>query len=317
MNSERLKENLEDICSASDFFDNGEYLNLLDMTVLLSPKYRKLIKKDKIPIMEIYTEFMLKKYILNSHKRLEKLKLKFDGFGFKAYEQEFDYFGNKAKNCIFKKNKHSNEEIWIVGHHDYCAGLGANDDASAFAVMLGLAETFESSPIEKNLVFASFDLEELYLVGSTYYARKMQEEDKNKVKYLISLECLGNRDISICNSVIFNNPVRIRSDSELVKNLYRTGSELGYDIIVEDYKNWGADYIPFARSRNVKMKTAAILSLNYNSDKRKINGCYPISIKDRRIDHKPTDIPERVYLENVAKVEKTLTEFIKNEFGKR
>jgi hypothetical protein len=316
MNSERLKENLEDICSASDFFDNDEYLNLLDMTVLLSPKYRKLIKKDKIPIMEIYTEFMLKKYILNSHKRLEKLKLKFDEFGFKVYEQEFDYFGSKAKNCIFKKNKHSNEEIWIVGHHDYCAGLGANDDASAFAVMLGLAEAFESKPSEENLVFASFDLEELYLVGSTYYCRKMPKEEKEKIKYLISLECLGNRDISICDSVTFTNPVRIKSDSELVSKLYLAGSNLGYNIIAENYKNWGSDHIPFARSRGVKIKTASILSLDYNPYKRKSKGCYPISLKDRGVDHKPTDIPARVYIENVAKVEKTLIDFIKNEFGK-
>ena len=43
----------------------------------------------------------------------------------------------------------------MVAHHDYEEGLGACDNASGPAVMLGVAEHFSKNRISDGLVFAS------------------------------------------------------------------------------------------------------------------------------------------------------------------
>lgn len=87
-----------------------------------------------------------------------------------------------------------NEIIMIGGHLDHmgrCYELiqGANDNASAVAVMLGLAEALSTSPIKpkRSILFNCFGAEEQAVVGSKYYL-------ENPIYPLEKTLCLINMD---------------------------------------------------------------------------------------------------------------------------
>lgn len=280
MDTKRLEEHVNDICGVSKFFDPKKYSRYY----LDGPA--------------------LKECLLNSHKRLEVLESKFEEIGFKASREEFSYKQCKAINTIFRKGKKRKNEIWIVAHHDYCAGLGAEDNASALAVMLDVARYLKNS--ERSPVFVSFDLEEVGLVGSKCYVRN---SDLVNVKYVIDLECLGSgKDIIICKSVY-----GARSDKKLVNGLEKTASSLGYNFITEDFSYFIADHVPFARK---KIKTVEICSINhelylkYGGNKVLFDGDNWWRVNAA---HTRRDIPENLNFENLVRVGEVLVKFIESE----
>ena len=69
----------------------------------------------------------------------------------------------------------SQQYVFITGHHDHLGTRngaifrGANDNASAVAMVLEAARYFSNHPPKRTMVFASFDLEENMLWGSRYF----------------------------------------------------------------------------------------------------------------------------------------------------
>lgn len=90
--------------------------------------------------------------------------------------------------------KFSNEVIMLGGHLDHlgrCYEImpGANDNASAVAVMMGLAEALMRSPVrpKRTILFNCFGAEEQGVAGSKYYV-------DNPVFPLENTKCLINMD---------------------------------------------------------------------------------------------------------------------------
>lgn len=91
----------------------------------------------------------------------------------------------------------ANEYVIISGHLDHLGMIphhieGANDNNSATAVLLGVAEALSKSEIKpkRSVVFMSIDGEEAGLTGSTYYTQN-PVFPKDKVVAVINLEQVG------------------------------------------------------------------------------------------------------------------------------
>lgn len=269
----RLKQDLEDICQVSKFFDPQNYKPCT------------------------LSSYSLKESLQYSHNRLKVIQSKFEKIGFETNIKEFKHRTFQAKNGIFRKED-TEKQIWITGHHDYCAGLGAEDNATALTVMLEIAKYFKDLEIAKNLVFASFNLEEQHLVGSNNYVNRLSEQELKKIKYLINLDCLGSgKDISICKKLYTT-----KSDKKLVKKIHNSAANLGYKFLKKSFKDFLGDNINFAK-KNVK--TVSLFSLNY----KKLDTL----LTDISIAHTEEDIPQNINIENLVKITETLIQFIKNE----
>ncbi|WP_455625404.1 M28 family peptidase [Parabacteroides sp.] len=99
----------------------------------------------------------------------------------------------------------ADEYIIISAHLDHLGMIpypieGANDNNSATAVLLGVAEALSKSDIKprRSVVFMSLDGEEAGLTGSTYYTRH-PVFPKDKVTAIINLEQVGAGEMLATN----------------------------------------------------------------------------------------------------------------------
>lgn len=79
--------------------------------------------------------------------------------------------------------------ILIGAHYDAVPGSpGADDNATGVAVLLELARAFHEKPAHYPIRLVAFDVEEYGLIGSTDYAKSLQNQP---LRLMISLEMLG------------------------------------------------------------------------------------------------------------------------------
>lgn len=262
------------------------------------------ICKDS-PLVRFSGKMDLKERLLNSKRRLGNFLEQFQELNFIPKVHEFEFYRRPAFNVTLETREESDSQIWITGHHDYCGGIGAGDNASALSVMIELAKYFNDSELAKNLVFASFDLEERGLIGSKKFASSLSRNQLQKIKYLINLECLGTgKDLTICTSVR-----ETKSDDELVSKLQEISSELGYTFIPQDYNFFVADHMSFA---NKGVKTVGLASVNYGLFKKLREFGYRYSTEN--IVHSIKDVPWNLDYSHLRKVGNVIREFIENKF---
>ena len=191
---------------------------------------------------------LLKIYLENSRKRLAVFGGLIERFVSKTvifpFETQFlQDLSPLPLNCLAIKNGRCDKEIWICGHHDYCAALGAEDNAVALAIMIDLARVFKDENLNHTLCFASFDLEEKGLLGSINLSSDFERNKRlQKIDYLINLDCVSSgKDI-----LIPRNVQDVYSDKELVALIDSCAKELGYRFIIQPDCAWSADHMPFA-----------------------------------------------------------------------
>jgi Zn-dependent M28 family amino/carboxypeptidase len=80
------------------------------------------------------------------------------------------------------------EEIILVGAHYDAFYAGADDNSSGVAALLELARVLSQHRFARTIRFASFDLEEFGLVGSTRYVDTLAGE---KLKTALIFDCIG------------------------------------------------------------------------------------------------------------------------------
>lgn len=136
-------------------------------------------------------------YIENEYK---KIGLKTFG-NLKSYRQNFTHEGIKMSNIIgvLEGNSKKDEFVIVSAHHDHL-GIkqngegdrifnGANDDASGVVGVLALAEYFAKiGTNERSILFVCFTAEEMGLIGSTYFGKRI---DPTKFVAGINLELIG------------------------------------------------------------------------------------------------------------------------------
>lgn len=119
-------------------------------------------------------------------------------YGYDIQYQPYDVDGVEYRNVFtIKKGLKSPDRVLVIGaHYDTVIGTpGADDNASAVAVMLELARLLKDVPFDKTLHFAAFTLEEppffrSRLMGSYVYAEGLKKGGTD-VEGMICLESIG------------------------------------------------------------------------------------------------------------------------------
>jgi CubicO group peptidase (beta-lactamase class C family) len=142
-------------------------------------------------------------------------------------------------NVIVTKTGKSDAVIVVGGHLDKVrAGDGIIDDWSGAALAANLYQTIREFPTTHTFVFIGFAYEEQGLVGSRAYVGSLSDEQKQKMKAMVNLECLGVDD-----PFIWTNG----STDSLETIAHQVADE--YKLPLRDHKimGVGSDSIPFDR----------------------------------------------------------------------
>jgi uncharacterized protein with GYD domain len=236
----------------------------------------------------------IERYLWLGRQRLAVVLTKFTKLGYKALTQNFNFGGHKATNAIFSRGDISNASLLFAGHHDYCAGVGAEDNATALALMEELARCLSEE--ESRVAFASFDLEELGLLGSRHFAQTMSLRDLRRFAGVVALECLGSgEDVVICERV-----VGATSDAVLVSALRRAAAKTGHDALVKGFDWFNSDHVPFAERGVRTVEVCSYNSSNYRG------GPSP----DVNVAHSDLDTPHSILPTTLGTVGEMLVEFL-------
>ena len=116
-------------------------------------------------------------------------------YGLKVESDYFSYRGKKFRNIVGRLNPHRSGSLVILGaHFDSVQGTpGADDNASGVAVLLEAARLLGQTGVGSQVLFCAFNLEELNMIGSGYFAQKLKSAGA-KVTGMISLEMVGYTD---------------------------------------------------------------------------------------------------------------------------
>lgn len=121
------------------------------------------------------------------------IRKEFLEIGLDVKDDHFRWEGRSYKNIVGeKKGRTSPNRVIILGaHYDTFPGSpGADDNASAIAVLLEVARKIQAVPLEGTVRFIAFSLEEYNFVGSTHYVENLKKRGE-KILGMISLEMVG------------------------------------------------------------------------------------------------------------------------------
>ncbi|MFN3396690.1 MAG: M28 family peptidase, partial [Thermodesulfovibrionales bacterium] len=118
--------------------------------------------------------------------------------GYNVVRQPFDFRGGTYLNLIAEiKGESSTKRPLIIGaHYDTVVGTpGADDNASAVAVLIEIARLCACSRPDRDIIFVAFSLEEppafmTSRMGSFVYAKDLKEKGVS-IEGMVSLEMLG------------------------------------------------------------------------------------------------------------------------------
>ena len=115
--------------------------------------------------------------------------------GLSVESDYFSYRGKNFRNIIGRQSAQRAGSLIILGaHFDSVQGTpGADDNASGVAVLLEAARLLARARVRSEILFCAFNLEELNMIGSGYFAKKLKSAGK-KVDAMISLEMVGYTD---------------------------------------------------------------------------------------------------------------------------
>lgn len=116
-------------------------------------------------------------------------------YGLAVESDTFSYRGKNFRNIVGRLSAQRGASLIILGaHFDSVEGTpGADDNASGLAVLLEAARLLSRARLRSELLFCAFNLEELNMIGSTYFAKKLKAAEV-KVEAMISLEMIGYTD---------------------------------------------------------------------------------------------------------------------------
>ena len=119
----------------------------------------------------------------------------FAGYGLRVWSDYFSYRGARFRNVIARRESREERAVTILGAHlDSVPGTpGADDNASGLAVLLECARILARSKTSVQLQYCAFNLEELNMIGSTAFAKKLKSA-RAQVKAMVSLEMVGYKD---------------------------------------------------------------------------------------------------------------------------
>ncbi|MFQ5851331.1 MAG: M28 family peptidase [Candidatus Binatia bacterium] len=136
--------------------------------------------------------FSSRRHLSEVENYIEK---EFSRYGLSVQSDTFTYWGTSYRNVIGRAGSVRRSPLIIVGaHFDSVEGTpGADDNASGVAVLLEAARILAKSRLRSQVLFCAFNLEELNMVGSNHFAKRLKSEGI-QIDAMISLEMVGYTD---------------------------------------------------------------------------------------------------------------------------
>jgi Zn-dependent M28 family amino/carboxypeptidase len=124
------------------------------------------------------------------------IETELNAYGLAVESDYFTYRETKFRNVIGRLGSQRGTPCVILGaHFDAVPGTpGADDNASGVAVLLEAARLLARANLRSSILCCAFNLEELNMIGSTHFARKLKAAAVN-VSGMISLEMVGYTDL--------------------------------------------------------------------------------------------------------------------------
>jgi aminopeptidase YwaD len=116
-------------------------------------------------------------------------------YGLAIESDYFSYRGINFRNIVARLGSQRTSPLILVGaHFDSVEGTpGADDNASGVAVLLEAARCLSLARLRSQVLFCAFNLEELNMIGSGHFAKKLKAA-KTNIGAMISLEMVGYTD---------------------------------------------------------------------------------------------------------------------------
>ncbi len=247
-----------------------------------------------------------KQYLQRGRKRLDAILPEFEKLGYQVNLQNFPYQEMTATNALITTKSNASNVLLFTGHHDYCAGLGAEDNATALAIMLELARCLAGE--EMNVAFSSFDLEEFGLKGSKHFVSGQLKEVLQKYfAEVVALECLGSgKELMVCKAV-----AEAESDPGIVNRLSGAAEKLKHKYVEESFDWFWSDHVPFAKQG---IKVAELCSMDAKEYYLAIGNGSKMFDKSRifNVAHTTRDTPKSIHPETINAAGETLLQFIRD-----
>ncbi|NRG31604.1 M28 family metallopeptidase [Niallia circulans] len=150
-------------------------------------------------------------------------------------EQQFNnYAGNAAdkfygKNLLITLPGESHKKQIIVGaHYD---GSGFGDNGSGVALILSLLVTLSKTSLPYDVTFVLFDAEEVGLVGSQYFVKKMNFFDKNKTLMMINIDSIAFGDYPNIYGGVYNPKENKVEQSEVYELAVKAAQKRNINVL--------------------------------------------------------------------------------------
>ncbi len=122
------------------------------------------------------------------------LKQRWSALGLTVRPHEFSAWGTPYENVLATTSHNpgsAQAPLILAAHYDTVAGSpGADDNASALAVLLDVAQRLDGRPLSRPVQFIAFCLEEENLLGSRAYAAQLKASGQS-IQGAVVLECVG------------------------------------------------------------------------------------------------------------------------------
>jgi Peptidase family M28 len=127
---------------------------------------------------------------MSNNDRVLALEKMFRDAGCQPTEQAVKHLRQPNVLCVLPGS--TNSTIVVGGHLDHVEeGTGVVDDWSGAAMLPSLYQSLASQPRTHTFLFIGFAGEEEGLVGSEFYAKHLDPEDRKRIVAMVNLECLG------------------------------------------------------------------------------------------------------------------------------
>lgn len=218
----------------------------------------------------------------------------------------------------------SDSVVIIGGHYDSVPNsFGADDNASAIAGVLAVAQELQRNPQSTAFIFVAFNREEDNLLGSKEFVLSLSNEIKNKIKAVHILEMIGycshqansqfipkGLPIKISNVGNFIAIIANRSSNHLVKPIVKLSEKHIENLPVKGLKVFlGAEnhFTHLLRSDHAPFWQERLPALMWTDTSEFRNSNY----------HQPTDTPDTLDYSFMKKVVELLVLVVMDEENRK
>jgi Zn-dependent M28 family amino/carboxypeptidase len=188
-------------------------------------------------------ESRVKRVSYGNEQRSQVLQRLFEESGCRGAQIQIQVVKQSKLGNVICTITGSTDSVIIVGaHFDHVElGQGAVDNWSGAALLSSLFQTVALEQRKHTFIFVGFTDEEKGLVGSRFYAGNMSSQQRQKVKAMVNLECLGLSNTGLWLS---------QADARLAVMLKYVADALGLPLTATNVEQVGSsDSVSFSKKK--------------------------------------------------------------------